>query len=249
MKYFFEIGYLGTAYHGWQIQHNAISVQGIINDRLEKLLGKEIKTVGSGRTDTGVHAICQFFHIETQSEIDTKQILFKMNTMLPDDIAVYAIRRVKDDANARFDAIFRSYVYKISRAKNPFLKERAYHFYRPLDIQLMNDAAKILIGKHNFQAFSRVKTQVNHFICDVDKMIWSEKDDILLFHIRADRFLRGMVRAIIGTLLQVGEYRIKPDQVKKILESGDRRKAGHAVPPEGLYLEKIIYPENLFSDS
>ncbi len=248
MKYFFEIGYLGTAYHGWQIQRNAISVQGIINDRLKKLLGEEIKTVGSGRTDTGVHAICQFFHIETQSEIDTKQILFKMNTMLPDDIAVYAIRHVKDDANARFDATSRSYVYKISRVKNPFLKELAYHYYRPLDLQVMNDAANMLTGKHDFQAFSRVKTQVNHFICDVDKMIWSEKDDILLFHIRADRFLRGMVRAIVGTLLQVGEHRINPGQVKKILEGMDRRKAGQAVPPEGLYLEKIIYPDSLFSD-
>lgn len=248
MKYFFEIGYQGTSYHGWQIQHNAISVQGIINDRLEHLFGNKIKTIGSGRTDTGVHAICQFFHIETQVEIDTKQVLFKMNTMLPDDIAVYAIHRVKDDASARFDAISRSYIYKISQAKNPFLKGLAYHFYKPLDIQAMNDAAKILTGKHDFQAFSRVKTQVNHFICNVDKMIWSEGNDVLLFHIRADRFLRGMVRAIVGTLLQVGEHQIKPDQIKTILNSKDRRKAGRAVPPEGLYLEKIIYPKNLFLD-
>jgi len=248
LKYFFEIGYQGTAYHGWQIQHNAVSVQGIINDRLKKLLGDEIKTIGSGRTDTGVHAISQFFHVETQSKIDVKNVLFKMNTMLPDDIAIYDIRRVNDDASARFDAISRSYVYKISQVKNPFLKGFAYHFYRPLDIQVMNDAAKVLTGKHDFQAFSRVKTQVNHFICNVDKMIWSEKDNILLFQIRADRFLRGMVRAIVGTLLLAGENRIKPDQIKKILDSKDRREAGRAVPPEGLYLEKIIYPDHLFLD-
>lgn len=246
MKYFIKIGYLGTNYHGWQIQHNAISVQGVINNRLEKLFGNKVKSTGSGRTDTGVHAICQYFHMETPTEINTEHIRYKLNIMLPDDIAVYSIRRVKDDANARFDAASRSYLYKISRLKDPFLKGLAYHFYKPLDISTMNEAARLLSGKHDFQAFSRVKTEVNHFICDVEEIFWAESGNTLQFFIRANRFLRGMVRAIVGTLLLVGEHRISPDKIADILKSRDRKKAGRAVPPEGLYLENIVYPENLF---
>ncbi len=248
MKYFFKIGYLGTAYHGWQIQRNATSVQEIINDRLGKLLGGEVKTTGSGRTDTGVHALCQYFHIETRQKLDTENIRFKMNTMLPDDIAVFSVRRVREDASARYDAISRSYIYKISRVKKPFLKGLSYHFYKPLNIDAMNESARLLLGRHDFQAFSRVKTQVNHFICKVEEAVWFESGDVLEFYIRADRFLRGMVRAIAGTTLLAGENRMNPSVITDILKSRSRKKAGRAVPPEGLYLENIIYPENIFLD-
>ncbi len=248
MKYFFKIGYLGTAYNGWQIQRNATGVQELINDRLSRLLGYKIHTTGSGRTDTGVHALCQYFHIETPGELNREKILFKMNTMLPADITVYSIRRVKDQASARFDALSRSYLYRISRRKNPFLKGLAYYFYKPLDVEAMNEAARLLLGKQDFQAFSRVRTQVNHFICNVEEAFWFESDDMLEFYIRADRFLRGMVRAIVGTTLMAGEHRIKPEAISEILASRNRKKAGRAVPPEGLYLENILYPENIFLD-
>ncbi len=248
MKYFFKIGYLGSAYHGWQIQRNATGVQEIINDRLGKLLNGKVKTTGSGRTDAGVHALCQYFHMETQKPLDTEKILFKMNTMLPDDIAVFSIRRVKEDASARYDAISRSYIYRISRVKNPFLKGLSYQYYKPLNIDAMNESAKLLLGRHDFQAFSRVKTQVNHFICNVEEAFWFESNDILEFYIRADRFLRGMVRAIVGTTLMAGENKIKPSAIRDIMESHNRRKAGRAVPAEGLYLENIVFPENIFLD-
>ncbi len=246
MRFFFEITYNGTEYHGWQNQPNAISVQQVVEDSMTKVFGRKTTIVGSGRTDTGVHCVQQFFHADVDKEFDEAVWLVKLNSILPRFIAIRSIVPVKPDANARYDALERSYEYKITRVKDPILVGRAYYFFRELDIKTMNKAARLLCGEHDFECFSKVHTDVNHFICDIKRARWNQKGDLLVFTIAANRFLRGMVRAIVGTLLDVGSGKISLQDFQEILKSRDRKKAGINVPPEALYLMSVKYPKTIF---
>jgi tRNA pseudouridine38-40 synthase len=246
MRYFFEIAYSGTAYHGWQNQANAIGVQQVVEDALSKLLRQKIGIVGSGRTDTGVHCFQQFFHMDLGHEVDLSQFLIRLNSFLPKDIAIKNILSVIPEAHARYDARQRMYEYWVTRKKNPFLTDAAYYFFRPLDVPRMNEAAALLLGKQDFQSFSKVKTDVNHFICEVTHAHWRQKKDVLIFSISANRFLRGMVRAIVGTLLDVGTGKLTLKEFQKVIDSRDRKEAGTNVPPAGLYLVAVKYPKKIF---
>ena len=249
MRLFFEVAYKGTNYHGWQIQPNAKTIQEELNSVLSTLCQQEINIVGSGRTDTGVHCKQQFFHADINIEISYKDLQHKMNSMLPFDIAINSIRGVKESAHARFDATSRSYQYFINTRKDPFQKEFSYFFSQVLNIKTMNEAASLLIeGEQDYECFSRVKTEVNNFMCHITKARWIEAADGLMFEISANRFLRGMVRAIVGTLLEVGLNRLSIEEFKEIISSKNRKKAGRAVPPEGLFLSKVIYPNTIFTD-
>jgi len=247
-RYLFEISYNGAHYAGWQSQRNAIGVQTVVEDALTKILREEIKIVGSGRTDTGVHCEQQFFHATIEKPIDKDQLLLKLNSLLPKDIAIHSIRVIKDIASARFDATERTYRYRITKRKNPFLDGFALHYYKVLDIQTMNKAAALLLGEHDFACFSKVKTDVNHFRCTIKKAAWKEEGSNLEFVITANRFLRGMVRAIVGTLLDVGAGKMSLSEFREIIKSKDRRKAGQNVPPHGLYLINVKYPSTIFID-
>jgi tRNA pseudouridine38-40 synthase len=246
MRYFFEISYNGTHYHGWQNQKNAVGVQQVVEEALSKLVREEISIVGSGRTDTGVHCIQQFFHADIEKVFNSSDMVHRLNAFLPKDIAIRNIFPVKDIAHARYDAYERSYQYKITRVKDPLLVGYAYYFFRDLDMLTMERASALLIGEHDFECFSKVKTDVNHFICDIKEANWNQKGDVLVFTITANRFLRGMVRAIVGTLLDVGHGKLTVKQFQEILKSKDRKKAGMNAPPEGLYLTQVKYHKSVF---
>jgi tRNA pseudouridine38-40 synthase len=242
MRYVIRLAFKGTQYHGWQKQHNAQSVQGVLEEKLSLLLGCNTETLGCGRTDTGVHAKQFYVHFDAVSTIDQEQLVFKLNQILPNDIAVLAIQEVTTDFNARFDATARTYEYLISTKHNPFLTDLAWYQYGKLDLEKMNDAARLLLGKKDFESFSKVHTQVNNFICEVHEAYWKEQGDELIFTITANRFLRNMVRAIVGTLINVGKGKWTADDVEKILENKNRCEAGQSVPALGLYLTQINYP-------
>ncbi len=246
MRFFFEIAYNGTRFHGWQNQANAIGVQQVVEEAMVKIFRQPIPIVGSGRTDTGVHCTQQFFHADIEKEFDECTWLIKLNSLLPRDIAIRSIKPVKEDAHARYDAFERAYEYKITTFKNPLLIGQAYYFFKPINIKTMNQAAALLVGEHDFECFSKVKTDVNHFVCTIKKAAWNQKGDLLVFSIVANRFLRGMVRAIVGTLLEVGTGKITLEEFNLILKSKDRKKAGMNVPPEGLYLIGVKYPKKIF---
>ncbi|MBS1680930.1 MAG: tRNA pseudouridine(38-40) synthase TruA [Bacteroidetes bacterium] len=246
MRYFFEISYNGSNYHGWQNQANAVGVQHVVEHALSKLMREKIAIVGSGRTDTGVHCAQQFFHADFNKELNADELLHRLNSFLPKDIAIRSIRKVRDTAHARYDAHVRAYEYKITTKKDPLLTGNAFYFFKPIDVSAMNRAAKLLLGEHDFTSFSKVNTDVNHFRCTVKKARWTKKKDLLLFEISANRFLRGMVRALVGTLLDVGTGKISVDGFRKIIDSKDRKKAGMNVPAEGLYLIKVNYPKKIF---
>lgn len=246
MRFFFEISYNGTAYHGWQNQLNAIGVQQVVEDALSKLLRTEIEIVGSGRTDAGVHCVQQFFHADIEKPFKEKDLVHRLNSFLPRDIAIKKILPVKPEAHARYDATERSYHYKITRVKDPLAVGYAYYFFRELDVPTMERASSLLVGEHDFECFSKVKTDVNHFICTLRQASWNQKGDLLVFTITANRFLRGMVRAIVGTLLDVGTGKMSVKEFQEIIKSKDRKKAGMNAPPEGLYLTGVKYPKSLF---
>ncbi len=246
MRYFFEISYNGTHYHGWQNQKNAVGVQQVVEEALSKLLREDISIVGSGRTDTGVHCIQQFFHADIEKVVNQNDLVHRLNAFLPKDIAIRNIFPVRDEAHARYDAYERSYQYKITRVKDPLLVGYAYYFFRDLDIPTMERASSLLIGEHDFECFSKVKTDVNHFICNIKEASWNQKGDVLVFSITANRFLRGMVRAVVGTLLDVGNGKLTVKQFQEVLKSKDRKKAGMNAPPEGLYLTQVKYHKSLF---
>lgn len=246
MRYFFQISYNGKKYHGWQSQPNVQGVQEIVEKGLSTLLRTAIPITGSGRTDTGVHCVKQYFHCDIEKEFVAEKLMINLNIFLPRDIAIHAIRAVKPDANARYDAYERTYKYHITRIKDPLRVGLAYYYFKDLDVALMNKAAELLQGSHDFECFSKVHTDVNHFICDLKKAKWNQTGSSLVFTITANRFLRGMVRAIIGTLLDVGTGKITVKEFQDILKSKDRKKAGMNVPAEGLYLMEVKYPKRIF---
>lgn len=249
MRYFLELAYKGTNYHGWQIQPNAISVQEVINDRLSKLLREEINIVGAGRTDTGVHAKQMYAHFDTDREVDTQHLCHKLNSFLPKDISIRKVHRVVDDAHARFGASSRKYEYYLKIHKDPFSSEGAfyYRFAVKPDMELMNEAAKIMMEYEDFECFSRAHSDVKTFICKITQAEWRREDgDTLVFHIRADRFLRNMVRAVVGTLIEVGIGKLSLEDFRAVLESKNRSEAGTSAEAQGLYLVEVNYPKEIF---
>ena len=243
-RFFIQLKYKGTNYHGWQVQPNANSVQAEINLALSTLLQKDIVVTGAGRTDTGVHATEFYAHFEVDELLDLEHICYKLNCILPKDISIVQLFKVRDDDHARFSAIERTYEYWITKTKNPFLVDGAYFFSQELNITKMNEAAQLLIQKADFSCFSKSNTDTFTNDCTITKAIWEEKNDLIIFTISADRFLRNMVRAVVGTLIEVGLEKIEPQEIINIIVSKDRNKAGTSVPAHGLYLTKINYPKN-----
>ena len=247
LRYFLEFSYKGTAYHGWQRQPNAPTVQQQMEDALTTLLGKETAVLAAGRTDTGVHAKQMFAHVDLALNAEAiKQLGHRLNKFLPHDIAIKAIHPVKADAHARFDAISRSYTYHLVPHKSPFTHELAYTFTTALYLDAMNAAAKLLLGHTNFKCFSRSKTDVKTYDCKVTEAYWAQSDSEWVFYISANRFLRNMVRAIVGTLLDVGTGKTSLADFQAILNSADRTKAGSSAPAHGLFLTQVQYPNTIF---
>ncbi len=241
LRYFIEISYQGKNYHGWQIQPDANSIQEELNKAISTVLQETLSVVGAGRTDTGVHAEQMFAHFDTEKNLDTNYV-FKFNSLLPEDIVVLNIEKVTDEKHVRFDALARSYEYRVWLGRNPFLLESTWQlFHQKLDVEAMNEAADVLLEYEDFQAFSKVKTEVKTFNCTVTKAIWIQNGNLLTFHITANRFLRNMVRAIVGTLVDVGKGKITKEDFRKIILSKDRSNAGLSVPARGLFLTEITY--------
>ena len=244
MRFFIKFSYDGTNYHGWQIQPNANSVQEEINIALSTILNTNIKVVGAGRTDAGVHADQMYAHFDFDAEIRFLELTNRLNSFLSDNIAVNEIFRVCDKANSRFDALSRTYRYKIIKTKSPFHRH-AYLFKKDLNLDMMNSACLFLLGKRDFTSFSKVKTQTYTNDCTVIDAKWEEINNEIVFTIKADRFLRNMVRAIVGTLIEVGVGKIKPDNIVKIINAKDRCRSVFSVPAHALSLIKVTYPENI----
>lgn len=241
MRYFIHFAYNGTHYHGWQIQPNASSVQETLNKAFSVLLGETISIMGAGRTDSGVHASEMYGHFDTEKSLDIPVLIYKLNSYLPKDIAIFDLIPVQDDAHCRFDATKRTYEYHINTVKNPFLEELSWYVSQKLDVDLMNEASKILLKHTDFQCFSKVHTDVNTFDCTIFEAYWKNENNKLVFTISANRFLRNMVRAIVGTLINIGLHKITLADMEKIIASKNREKAGFSVPAHGLYLTQIDY--------
>lgn len=243
-RYFVKIAYDGTDYAGWQIQPNVSTIQGEIEERLSRLFSNEqISIVGCGRTDAGVHASQFYFHADLPSKYAPDQLRYKLNNMLSASIAVFDVFTVDDDAHARFDAEERTYRYYIHHEKDPFVVGRSWYYPHQLNVDQMNRAATVLLGKKDFTSFSKLHTDVKTNICEVTKAEWTTRQEgKLVFEIKANRFLRNMVRAVVGTLVEVGKGAISVEDVKKVLEARDRGSAGMSVPAEGLFLSEVSYP-------
>lgn len=248
-RFFITLSFKGSEYHGWQIQKNAQSVQSTLNSALSLILQTKIEVIGAGRTDTGVHAKFFVAHFDIQSKkfiFSYEDLIFKLNNFLPYDIAVHNIFEVKTDAHARFSAISRTYCYYISRNKNPFKNDFTYYLYGKLDVNKMNQAAALLLENKDFVSFSKSGSDNSSTLCDVTYAKWEEKNDMLIFTITANRFLRNMVRSIVGTLIDVGKGKVNITEFKKIINSKNRSNAGFSVPACGLFLENISYPDNIY---
>ena len=231
MRYFLEVAYRGTRYHGWQRQPNGLSVQEVLETALSVVLREPVALVGSGRTDAGVHAGQQFAHFETTGVLPSN-VIQSLNSLIPGDVAVHNCFSVRDN----------------DRRKDPFRDGLAYLFTQSLNVERMNEAARQLLSQRDFESFSKVKTDVNTFNCRIDRAYWEpQSNGDLTFHIRADRFLRGMVRAIVGTLLMVGQGRLSVAEFAQIIDAKDRRRAGRSAPAEGLSLVEVGYPPDVFS--
>jgi len=246
LKYFIEISYKGTAYHGWQIQNNAHSVQQEINDCLSKILGIPIMVQGSGRTDTGVHCLQQFAHFETPTKVSTKPFLKATNAILPADISIQQLYSVKEEAHARFSALSRKYIYKITHKKSPFQTEYAYLYHKELDVPNMQKAADMLLDWQDYTAFSKTNSNNKHNLCAISEAYFEQKKDMLLFHIKANRFLRGMVRLIMGALLHVGANKLSLRDFNTLLQAKKISGKRYAIPAHGLYLAAVEYPKDIF---
>ena len=246
MRYFIELSYDGSPFVGWQRQPKSDSVQSCLEVALKTLLQKPVSVVGAGRTDAGVHARQLFAHVDLDDQVD-QNLKFRLNKLLPKEIAVNSILVVADDAHARFDATGRRYSYHITTQKDPFLEKRSYYFSKSLDIELMNQAATVMLDHDDFKCFSKSRTDVKTYLCDIQQAYWEQNGSDMVFFIQANRFLRNMVRAIVGTLIEVGLKKISIDDFKSILQSRDRTKAGYSVPAHGLYLEKVYYPKHIFA--
>jgi tRNA pseudouridine38-40 synthase len=241
-RYFFEISYKGTKYFGWQRQPNQISIQEVIEETIGKLHSTTMyPLVGCGRTDTGVHAHHYVFHIDLPEIASIENMIFKLNRMLPGSIVIHSIKEVNNNFHSRFSATKRTYRYFIHTQKNAFITESSTYVAAPFDIEKMNQAAKLLIGTHDFTSLSKLHTDVKTNICSVHSAEWFTIENGVYFEISADRFLRNMVRATVGTLLDVGFGKIQPEDLPGILDAKDRQAASISVPAEGLFLWKVEY--------
>lgn len=240
-RYFIEVAYNGKNYAGFQIQYNAHTVQSEVEKALETFFKQKFNLTGSSRTDTGVHALQNFFHFDTGVEINQKSI-YNINAILPPDIAIKNITPVPAEAHCRFDATHRFYKYYIYQFKNPFIDDRAYYFPFTLDFELLKQAAAIIPYYKDFTSFSKRNTQVKTFNCQIIQSEWIKEGDGWVYHVKANRFLRGMVRGLVGTMLQVGRGKMNLEDFKALIEAKDCTKADFAVPGHGLFLVEVGYP-------
>ena len=246
-RYFIYFSYDGAAYHGWQVQPNAITVQQVLEEALAKLVRQPVPLVGAGRTDAGVNAACMVAHGDFPAELDTRQLVYKLNKILPPDIAVSDVRRVKDDAHARFDALSRRYNYRVVTAKSPFARKYACRVMPGIDFDAMNRAASVLYEYTDFTSFSKLHTDVKTNNCKVTFAQWRQVgENEWVFEIEADRFLRNMVRAIVGTLLLVGRGKMTLDGFRAVIENKARGEAGDSAMGEALFLVDVKYPDTIF---
>lgn len=241
-RYFIRISFKGTHYAGWQIQKNAVTIQEILDRSLHTILGTPVVTTGCGRTDAGVHASRFYAHFDVPSGIeDLSGTVYRLNAVLPVDIAAHELIRVDERAHARYDAVSRTYHYLVTATRNPFLREYACFFSRPLDLDSMNAAADLLTGKGDYASFSKTKSETKTTLCHIMRAGWNQRN-LLVFSVTADRFLRGMVRAMVGTMFEVGTGRKSAETVRDILYARDRSRAGAAAPACGLFLTDVAYP-------
>ena len=247
MRFFLEFSYAGTNYHGWQRQPNAVSVQEVMEHALETLLKSPIPLTAAGRTDTGVHARQMFAHFEYDFKDDEEEnLVHQLNQFLPQDIVIHSLKRVTSEAHARFDALSRTYEYHISNKRTPFENELHYELRQKLNFEEMNAAAEVLKQYEDFECFSKSKTDVKTFLCQITHAQWTISEKGYTFTITANRFLRNMVRAIVGTLIEIGLKKKTVEDLHQIISSKNRSSAGYSVPAQGLFLTKITYPKHLF---
>lgn len=242
MRYFIEFAYKGTNYHGWQSQPNAVTVQETLEKALSLLLRQPIELTGAGRTDSGVHASQMFAHFDSEIPLDIPVLIKKLNSFLPKDIAVFNFHPVHDEAHARFDAVLRTYNYHIHTRKNAFECHDSWYFQHELNLEKMNSACAILFEYTDFECFSKTHTDVYTFICKITEAFWTQNGDTIVFTITADRFLRNMVRAIVGTMINIGLGKTEVNDLHRIIATKNRSEAGFSVPAHGLYLSKVEYP-------
>ena len=246
MRYFLEVSYKGTNYSGFQSQKNANTIQAEVEKAFKILLKEEVQLTGSSRTDTGVHALQNYFHFDTKNEL-SPQLLYNLNALLPGDIAMRNLHKVRDEAHCRFDAITREYKYYVYQKKNPFLEDKAYYYPYTLDLELMQRAATIIKEYSDFTSFSKRNTQVKSFTCDIQESHWIIEGECFVYQVKANRFLRGMVRALVATMLKVGRNKTNLDNFRTIIESQDCTLADFSSPPEGLFLVQVAFPNNYFN--
>ncbi len=247
-RYFLFLSFKGTSYHGWQVQPNGVTVQELLDKALSLILGHMVATTGAGRTDTGVHALFFCAHFDSnEPDLDCrKNLIYRINSLLPGDISVSSIRKVTAESNARFSATSRTYKYFITREKNPFSEESAWFIHGDLDTEAMNRASEYLLAHSDFTSFSRLHSGSKTNICKITRAEWKEEESQLIFTITADRFLRNMVRAIVGTLAEVGRGKITVQEFDDIIKAKSRARAGKSAPARGLFLTSIEYPEKIF---
>lgn len=246
-RFFIRFSYDGTRYHGWQLQPNAVTVQEVMTSKLRFLFGPDVSLTAAGRTDAGVHARSMYAHFDTEKPIsDTTALAKKLDLMMPSDIRIYEVLSVRPDASARFDAVSRTYEYWLAVGKDPFNSAFYYRIYGNLDYEAMNRAAKCLFDYIDFTSFSKSHTDVKTNNCRIKQAYWEKRGMYWVFTIEADRFLRNMVRAIVGTLLEVGRGKMDEAGFRAVIESKDRCKAGTSVHAQGLFLMDVSYPENVF---
>jgi tRNA pseudouridine38-40 synthase len=245
-RYFIELAYKGTRYSGFQVQENANTIQAEVEKAFQTIHRQAVELTGSSRTDAGVHALQNFFHFDYEDGIHP-QFIYKMNAVLPKDIVVKNLFQMPSDAHSRFDAASREYLYHIHTFKDPFLHATSFYFPYKVDMALMLEASEFLKGQTNFFAFSKTNTQVKNFNCRIVKSEWIVGEQALSYHIEANRFLRGMVRAVTATLLKMGRHKLSMQEFQKLFK--EDRKAGYSVAAHGLFLTKVNYPPNYFPAS
>jgi tRNA pseudouridine38-40 synthase len=242
-RYFVKLCYKGTQYHGWQYQPNALSVQEVIEKAFSVILQEKTEVTGAGRTDTGVHASFYVLHFDSDNTSINERLVLKMNSILPCDIAIKSVHKVPDEAHARFSALSRTYRYFIHQNKNPFLADNSFYFHRKLDLALMNEASKILYEISDFTSFSKLHSDVKTNFCKIFHAKWEQENEQIIFTVKADRFLRNMVRALVGTIIEVGLGKITIEEFTEIIHKKNRSAAGVSVPAKGLFLTDIEYPD------
>lgn len=240
-NYKLTIQYDGTNYSGWQIQDNSNTIQQTVTDKIKILIKEKVNVIGSGRTDSGVHALGQAANFRTECEIDIYKFKHSLNAILPNDISILEMEKTDEKFHARFDARKRTYLYFITNFKSPFFLRYSYFYSETPDCSKLNILSKVLLGEKDFSSFARKNTETNNKICNIYEARWKEINGMLIFRIEADRFLHGMVRTIVGTLLKTGKMNCGEDYITEILLSGDREKAGEAAPSNGLFLSKVKY--------